>query len=268
MLTLRVRAHGTEVVEGDLVAVPYNGSTPPKGLLTVIDEFKTKDDHTFDVGEELNYVDTTSPLSLHSSGLSQEDLSRIARVMPSVPVTDVFRVETAEEAKRYSIFDVVLPVWGRGIESDFLFPTNVVNVVTIAEMAKNLAISSVKEMNLSPNIGYRRVMCRFDNFSSSVVDDVRSISLGDWSHTFVDSEGARRNISPLMNDTSGRRLVARPGIPEPVRGQFLEPIRAKGWTCCIRGRVPRGAALSSILREAFQSATVDTGAIVRALKRR
>nr|CCC93146.1 unnamed protein product [Trypanosoma congolense IL3000] len=251
LASFRWRLFGDKVVPGDLVLhCEEQGSDLP-----VLDVFDAPADH-------FNGCMTSAR---HIEWLSTAGDSHLDALLKHVRV-----VQSEEEARHFSIDDVVLPVLGRGAQRLLLPNTKVKKA--FEQIALELQVEGLPQMRAAPTATYRRLIARPKDFAYCLFDDARGWC---WEsdnsnpikpQLYEDQEGILRQPSPLMTFT-GKNMIARQGIRgREQRSYFLKPARRSGMTCVLRMTLRRGAHITSALREVFQLATLDTGAIFKLLR--
>ncbi|RNC50574.1 hypothetical protein TcCL_ESM12372, partial [Trypanosoma cruzi] len=179
-------------------------------------------------------------------------------------------VQTPEEGRRFSLEQVVLPVLGNGAER-LVSPDGKMREAS-ERLAQELQIEGLMKMKAAPPATYRRLVVRPRDFTYCLFDDERGWC---WESNneapirpqlWEDQEGIMRQLSPLSVAT-GKNIIARNGIRgAEQRSHFLKAARRSGMTCVLRMTLPRGSAVTSALREAFQFATLDPGVIFHLLR--
>ncbi|RNF16919.1 uncharacterized protein Tco025E_05015 [Trypanosoma conorhini] len=247
LASLRWSMRGAQVAVGDLVI--SEEETGP------LDIFEAPADH---MNGEMTSV-------RHPEWLSAAGENYMRRMRGMVHV-----VQSPEEGRRFSLEQVVLPVMGSGGE-EMCLPGG--RMKEAAErLAQEMQIEGLPKMKAAPPATYRRLVVRPKEFAYCVFDDERGWC---WESNqdapirpqlYEDQEGILRQPSPLYLAT-GKNMIARAGIRgAEQRSHFLKAARRSGMTCVLRMTLPRGSAVTSALREAFQFATLDPGAIFHLLR--
>ncbi|PWV02386.1 hypothetical protein C4B63_2g831 [Trypanosoma cruzi] len=247
LASLRWKMHGNQVALGDLVILDEE-----KGPL---DLFEAPADH---MNGEMTSVH-------HPEWLSIAGEKHMNHLRGKIHV-----VQTPEEGRRFSLEQVVLPVLGNGAER-LVSPDGKMREAS-ERLAQELQIEGLMKMKAAPPATYRRLVVRPRDFTYCLFDDERGWC---WESNndapirpqlWEDQEGIMRQLSPLSVAT-GKNIIARNGIRgAEQRSHFLKAARRSGMTCVLRMTLPRGSAVTSALREAFQFATLDPGAIFHLLR--
>ncbi|ESL08697.1 hypothetical protein TRSC58_03597 [Trypanosoma rangeli SC58] len=247
LASLRWNMQGSQVGVGDLVI--------PDAEVGPLDIFEAPADH---VNGEMTH-------GRHPEWLSIAGENHMNRTRERVRV-----VQSSEEGRRFSLGQVVLPVMGSGVER-LVLPSGRLKEAS-ERLAQELQIEGLTKMKAAPPATYRRLVVRPKEFAYCVFDDERGWC---WESNndapirpllYEDQEGIIRQPSPLFMET-GKNMIARAGIRgAEQRSYFLKAARRSGMTCVLRMTLPRGSAVTSALREAFQFATLDPGAIFRLLR--
>lgn len=180
-------------------------------------------------------------------------------------------VRTAQEAQAYSIYDVVLPLYGRNFHK-LERPKNGTDDV-FNHLVSELEIQGLPQMAGAPEGHYRHLVRTAKNASFYIMDEDRG---WDWmeddgskalkQRLYRDQEGIIRMKSPL-HACSPRNVIARPGIrTAEERRDFLKPAKKKGMTCIFQGTLPRGTPITTLLREVFRFSTLSAAGVVRILR--
>ncbi|KEG08357.1 hypothetical protein DQ04_07381020 [Trypanosoma grayi] len=248
LASLRWEMYGDQVVAGDLV-IPDDEAREP------LDVFEAPADH---INGEMTCIHHLEWLSVAGDAHLNALLGRV-RV-----------VQSAEEAKRYRIDQVVLPVMGYGAER-LHSPGNQIKEAS-ERLGRELQVEGLPQMKAAPPATYRRLVVCPKDFAYCVFDNERGWCWESNQNTpirsqlYEDQEGITRQPSPLFVAT-GKNMIARRGIRgAEQRSHFLKPARRGGMTCVLRMTLPRGSAVTSALREVFQFATLDPGAIFHLLR--
>ncbi|KPI90250.1 hypothetical protein ABL78_0632 [Leptomonas seymouri] len=184
----------------------------------------------------------------------------------------VKRITSKAEAAHYTIFDVVLPTFGKGAGELVPALGNDAESSMFVSLARELRVEGLFEMNLAPRAAFRPLVQRPQSVSFYMVDEKRG---WDWEEDsgstalkkglYHDQDGLLRFRSPLAKRTA-KNMMARIGIRDAVaRNFFLKPARKPGMTCVLQLTVPAGCHATSAIREAFTVATLSPSAIFRLL---
>jgi tRNA(Glu) U13 pseudouridine synthase TruD len=256
--SLRWQQSGDKVVVGDLIRI----ASPAYPCMA---DVRGGQDCFVGAADHVNGVMTSCA---HQDWASMAVESEVERTMWSVK-----RIASKEEANHYHISDVVLPTLGKG--SDELmsaFPVDAVGTSLFANLARELRVQGLPEMNLAPRAAFRPLVQQPRGVSFYVVDEKRG---WDWEedagstalkkNLYHDQDGLLRYRSPLARRT-GKNMIARIGIRDEVaRRFFLKPARKPGMMCVLQLTLPAGSHVTSALREAFMVATVSPSAIFHLL---
>lgn len=247
LATLRMQMLGPNVHVGDLVVCVSKPCSDDRLLSwrSQLDPFTTKHDHLYQLGEEQLYA------SAEPEGCQDVCIKA---------------VESEEEAKCYSIEDIVLPLFGGGSEKkSLMFPLHRCGASMSNELAVKLQIASLSTMNLAPRVGYRPLIVKPKNLKMLIFDDDRNmtwgVSEGELKSSFqLDVEGVRRYVAPCFR---GRNpVVARAGVAP--REKFLALATRCGLhTCTIQFDLPYGASPTSVVRELFKTRTLDPASVLQ-----
>ncbi|KAG8348804.1 hypothetical protein TRVL_00389 [Trypanosoma vivax] len=258
LASLRWEVYGPHVVVGDLVM--DGGSANGKGATSGgdrLDVFEAPADH-------INGSMTSDHYAPFPSSPAEEE-ENFTSMLERVRL-----VQSAEEARKYTIDNVVLPVLGRGV-GRLLSPTNKLKDAS-DRLAGELQVEGLPQMRAAPHATYRYLIARPREMRFCVFDDARGwcwesdSKLSIRPQLYEDQEGILRQPSPLFAAT-GKNMIARRGITGvELRSHFLKPARRSGMSCVVQMTLPRGTAITSALREVFQLATLDPGVILRLLQ--
>ncbi|CUG88994.1 Hypothetical protein, putative [Bodo saltans] len=267
-LRLNMLPHSVQV--GDVV-LARRGLGDNIGLLSRLDPcMTTRRDHSFGIGEHLNYVDLASLLPPTAA-------------IECADGVHVRVVSSESEAARFKLDDVVTPLFSYdnsthatsedGTEvanASLLFPSHRFGKATYNELAQRLQLASLSSMKLSTPPAYRPIVVRPRNMRCFMVDDVRNVQHGDENlgrETLVDKDGIRRLRSPL-SATLGEAMSppARAGVnTREARSKFIDLALRPGFTAFLQFELPFGSSPNSVLREIVKTKTVDPGAIMATL---
>ncbi|ORC92206.1 uncharacterized protein TM35_000044200 [Trypanosoma theileri] len=250
MASLRWELYGDKVVIGDLV-IPKKDEERD-----LLDIFEAPADH----------VNGNMTSLRHPEWLSICGEKHLNNLIGRVRI-----IQSREEAEKFSIDDVVLPVLGFGAER-LILPHHRMKEAS-ERLSHEFQIEGLSEMKISPPATYRRLVVRPKDLSYCLFDDERGWS---WeSHPdipirpqlYKDQDGITRQISPFFLASGKKNMIARSGFRGiEERSHFLKPARRPGMTCIVEMTLPRGSAVSSALREVLQFATIDPGAIFHLLR--
>jgi hypothetical protein len=266
-LRLKMLSHSVQV--GDVVVVDSSKKCKI-GLVSSLDPRVTRRDHSFGMGEHLNYVDLT-PFTPTAN-------------LPATTSGASVRVVTSEtDAAQFQLDDVILPLFGRTLTMDgsdktdadpnMLFPHHRFGKATSDELAQRLQLAPLSLMKLANPPSYRPLAVKPRNIRCLMVDDMRNVQHGDATlaaQTLIDREGVRRFRSPLsviLGESTSP--PSRSGIKtREAREKFIGLASRPGFTVFLQFDLPFGSSPNSVLREIVKTRTVDPGAILATLMRR
>lgn len=250
----RWNAFGSKVVVGDLVVPPDSKTSSEKKWRG--DAFESHADH----------LGGCIPSSAEKEWISESEEHGVLN-HPHVKV-----IQSVNEARQYTIHDVVLPLFGRGFD-ELKIPRNGSENVLLSAI-QELSIQGFPQMALSPKASFRHLSRRaLVQPSFYVVDENRgwewaenAASVALKKSLYKDQENVLRMKSPLESFT-GKRNIARPGISgEIARRDFLKPIKSGGKTCVLRVTLPRGSSITTFLREVVRTTSFSTSGICKILQ--
>lgn len=188
-----------------------------------------------------------------------------ATALPQVKI-----VGSKEEAREYSIYDVVLPVYGKEFQR-IVLPSNASGDI-FDRIINDLPIEGLPQMDAAPEASYRHLMRKLAQHSFYISHDSQK---WDWLENaqskvlkntlYRDQNDILRMRFPLSSVTSTARVVSHPNILQEVHNLQRES-KEDGMTCVFRASLTRGSSISSVLREIFRPASLTKNLLKVILK--
>ena len=231
-LSLRVSALGEVPVVGDLVCL----------------------DRAFRMGHIHWQTDHFPGLDVLNSNCCEETV---------VPQNLIKVIESDEEARNYLLSDVVLPTLGYHREgSALMYPNHRIGKVAFLDLASSLQCGAVEAMRLAAPPTYRRMACVPLSLDYTLWNDTLGMDPR-ADVTITDTENVRHQCTKYT-DLFGI-TTCRPCLTSTGSRQRLQQW-TQGLTVRLKCELPRGVAVSSLIRQVCVVDRVEIGSVSESLR--